>query len=357
MTPALECHWITVAYDEAPILRGLDLTVGSGEALAILGPSGSGKSTLLSAVAGFVDPQDGRILIDGEVVAERTRSAPPEARDVGFVFQHYALWPHMTALDTVAYPLLRRGLHRNEARRDALELLDRLGLSHLAGRRPAQLSGGEQQRVGLARALARAPSLYLFDEPTAHLDTPLRASLADEMAQRRRELGAAAVYATHDAQEALAVADRVALLRDGQVVQVGTPTAVYSEPVDLWAARLTGPACQFPVCIDSRDCGVAVVRVGDETANVAVTGASGTTRGNMAVIIRPEWAHLGGPWAGSVRHVAYRGPHTDYRIDTAVGDVDVRGTGAPAASVGEHVTWGLERVWLAPHDDQYAPAS
>ena len=158
------------------------------------------------------------------------------------VFQNYALWPHLSAVDTVAYPARRRGAGRAQARAEALEILDRLHIGHLAHRKPAELSGGEQQRVGLARALARRPSVYLFDEPTAHLDTHVRGVFLEELVARQHDSGAAAVYATHDAEEALGLADRVALLRGGRVIQIGTPQQVYGEPVDLFAARLTGPA-------------------------------------------------------------------------------------------------------------------
>ena len=158
------------------------------------------------------------------------------------VFQNYALWPHLSALDTVAYPGRRRGMSRAQARQEAMVILERLHVSHLADRRPAELSGGEQQRVGLGRALARDAALYLFDEPTAHLDMHVRAVFVEELLTRLRDTGAAAMYATHDAEEALGVADRVVLLADGRVVQVGTPEEVYHRPVDLWAARLTGPA-------------------------------------------------------------------------------------------------------------------
>ena len=209
-SPALECRRVTVAYGSRQVLHELDLTVQAGEAMAVLGPSGCGKSTLLSAVAGFLAPQSGSIWIDGRLVADGPRITPPESRMVGVVFQNYALWPHLTALDTVAYPLRRVGVPRDEARRRARALLDRMAVGHLADRRPAQLSGGEQQRVGVARALAREPVLYLFDEPTAHLDTALRTALQEELAAQRAAIGAAVLYATHDVAEAFVVADRLA---------------------------------------------------------------------------------------------------------------------------------------------------
>ncbi|HLY64975.1 MAG TPA: ATP-binding cassette domain-containing protein, partial [Chloroflexota bacterium] len=158
----------------------IDLTVPRGELMAVLGPSGSGKSTLLHAVAGFVAPADGEIAIDGRQVSGPGWAFPPERRSIGLVFQSYALWPHMNALDTVAYPLQRRGWARDKARDKARSLLDRVGLGSLASRRPGQLSGGEQQRVGLARALAASPVLFLLDEPTANLAPKVAAELLGE---------------------------------------------------------------------------------------------------------------------------------------------------------------------------------
>ena len=166
----------------------------------------------------------------------------PEDRLVGMVFQNYALWPHLDAVDTVAYPFRRAGLARAPARKRAVDLLAGMEIGDLGQRRPAQMSGGQQQRLGLARALARDASLYLFDEPTAHLDAGVRQSIQEEVATRRLASGAAAIYSTHDSGEALAVADRVAILRRGALVQVGSPRDVYEQPVDLDTARLTGPA-------------------------------------------------------------------------------------------------------------------
>jgi ABC-type Fe3+/spermidine/putrescine transport system ATPase subunit len=254
------------------------------------------------------------IRIAGSTVSGEGRIVPPERRSVGVVFQNHALWPHLTALDTVAYPARRRGAGRAEARAEALAVLGLFGIAHLAGRRPAELSGGEQQRVGLARALARRAALYLFDEPTAHLDTHVRGLFLDQLGSRRREQGAAAVYATHDAEEALALADRVALLRDGRLVQAGTPEEVYERPVDLFAARLTGPA--------------------------SVLDADGGP-----VLVRPGWARLGGPLGGRLREVRFRGPHSDHLVTTAMGELLIREPGAPALRAGDDVTWSLERSW------------
>ncbi|MDQ1660222.1 MAG: iron(III) transport system ATP-binding protein [Blastococcus sp.] len=314
--PALEVTDLVVTYGGTTALRGVTLSVAAGEVLALLGPSGSGKSTLLSAAAGFLVPAAGTVRIGGALVAGAGRPVPPERRDLAMVFQSYALWPHLSALDTVAYPVRRRGIGREEAHAEARGILERLGIAALADRRPAELSGGEQQRVGLARALARRPSLYLFDEPTAHLDTVVRGVFLEELDSRQRDTGAAAVYATHDAEEALGLADRVALLHEGRLLQVGTPQQVYDEPVDRFAARLTGPA--------------SVVRATDGTG---------------ALLVRPGWARLGGSLEGEVATVRFRGPHTDYVVAGPLGEVLVRESGAPAHAVGDPIGWTLVRSW------------
>jgi ABC-type sugar transport system ATPase subunit len=316
---ALALRGLEVAYGSALALAGVQLAVAPGEVLALLGPSGSGKSTLLHAVAGFLDPKAGEIWLNGRLVAGPGGTLAPERRDVAFVFQNYALWPHLSALDTVAYPARRRKVPASRARDQALMILDRLHIAHLASRYPAELSGGEQQRVGLARALARQASLYLFDEPTAHLDTQVRAVFLEELAARQRDSGAAAVYATHDAEEALGLADRVALLAGGKVVQIGTPQEVYGQPVDLAAAQLTGPA--------------------------SVLTAPGSVGG---LLVRPDWACLDGDRLGQVLQVWFRGPHADYLLSTSAGQLLLREPGPPTHQVGDEVRWRLRRGWPLP---------
>lgn len=313
--PVLELDGVTVAYGPVTALDRISLAVQSGEVVALLGPSGSGKSTLLNAVAGFLSPAGGSIRLRQRVVADARRAEPPEHRDVGVVFQNYALWPHLSALDTVAYPIRRRGVPSAEARAEARRILSLLHIGQLADRRPGQLSGGEQQRVGLARALARQASLYLFDEPTAHLDTHVRGVFLDELVARRSATGAAALYATHDAEEALGLADRVALLNSGRLVQIGSPQEVYDQPVDMWAAQLTGP--------------ISVLEV----------------PGQGRMLVRPGWARFGGERSGRVEAVRFAGPHSDYQLSTALGQVVVRQSGPPQQEVGAEVSWSLERTW------------
>jgi ABC-type sugar transport system ATPase subunit len=310
----VELRELSIAYGSTPVLNSLNLTVGEGEVVALLGPSGSGKSTLLNAVAGFLPINGGEILLAGHNVAAPGQTEPPERRDIAFVFQDYGLWPHLTALDTVAYPLRRRGVRPEPARHQARGILERLGIGALADRKPAQLSGGEQQRVGLARAMAREAAVYLFDEPTAHLDAPLRDVFLAELAARRRESGAAAIYATHDAAEALGLADRVALLVGGRVIQDGSPQQLYAEPVSVQAARLTGPAS-------------------------LLCGSSGP------LLVRPDWARLGGDRTGVVVDVWFRGSYTDYALRTSDGELLLRTPAPPAHQRGEEVSWSMDRCW------------
>ena len=331
--PAVELRGVTLAHDRQPVVHAFDLAVRRAETVALLGPSGAGKSSLLAAIAGFLRPTAGEIRIAGRLVDGSGVAVPPEARSVGVVFQNDALWPHLTALETVAYPIERRGIRRAEARQGAAALLDRLGIGGLAGRRPAQLSGGEQQRTGLARALARGAAVYLLDEPTAHLDTALKATLQREMAEQCRDLGAAVIYATHDVAEALAVADRVAIVRDGRRVQLGTPLEVYERPVDAWSARLTGIASVLPAGTDGA---------------LAVDGPG-------RVLVRPDWVGLGGDLAARVVAVWFRGSHTDIDLQTAFGALTARVPGPPTVCPGEDVSWHVERSWPLADGDAATP--
>ena len=334
--PALRLSGLSVAYGEVNVLAALDLELGAGEVMALLGSSGSGKTTLLHTVAGFIEPGSGVVTIGDRVVTGPGHWVAPEDRRVGLVFQGSALWPHLSVLDTVAYPLRRRGTSKAHARKEAGALLERLGLSPLANRLPAQLSGGEQQRVGLARALARDPALFLFDEPTAHLDTHLRSVVLEEIARRREALGAAALYATHNAAEALAIADRIAVLRRGRLVQVGTPQELYGRPVDVETARLTGPASFLD-------------------ASALPGPVVGAARGQ--VLIRPDWVRLEGDLEGVVETVRYRGPHTDHVISVPGGRLLATSPGPPRLRAGESVGVTLTQAWPIPVAPGPGPAA
>lgn len=204
---------------DKPILHQLDMTIAAGETLALLGPSGCGKSTLLKLLAGLLQPNRGRILFGARQVADERRSLPPERRGLGMVFQDYALWPHMSVAQNVAFPLQMRGVARTQRLHRTQAALARVGLEAFSERRPAELSGGQQQRVALARAIVAEPRVLLFDEPLSNLDRDLRESLSHEMAVLLRQLGTTAVYVTHDRSEATVLAQRVAHMADGRIVE------------------------------------------------------------------------------------------------------------------------------------------
>lgn len=230
---------VEVAFGTHQALRGISIDVDSGEFLALLGPSGCGKTTLLRMIAGLLTPDRGHIAIGGQLVVDgaRGQSLPPEHRDIGMVFQDYALWPHLSVADNVSFPLEMRRVDRHERRRRVGEVLELVGLGPFAKRSPGTLSGGQQQRVALARALVARPDVVLFDEPLSNLDLDLRETLADEIAMSVRELGLTAVYVTHDQTEAFGVADRVGILVDGHLHQVASPQAVFRDPHDRWVAE------------------------------------------------------------------------------------------------------------------------
>jgi iron(III) transport system ATP-binding protein len=235
---AVSMQGIGRSFDGKVVLWDIDLRLAVGEVIALLGPSGCGKTTLLRIVAGLLAPGKGALEINGRQVARPDgRSVPPEGRGLGMVFQDYALWPHMSVIDNVGFPLRMRGMARSARRARALEALRRVGLDHLAARAPGTLSGGQQQRVALARAVVAEPPLVLFDEPLSNLDRELRESLALEIGALLRDLGLSALYVTHDQAEAFTIADRVAVMLDGRIAQIDTPERLFTAPASVEVAR------------------------------------------------------------------------------------------------------------------------
>ncbi|MBN8897303.1 MAG: ABC transporter ATP-binding protein, partial [Rhodospirillales bacterium] len=229
---------LTVRYGTVAALSGLDLTTEPGELFVLLGGSGSGKTTLLRAIAGFVRPTAGRIALEGVDLAP----LPPHRRPVNTMFQSYALFPHLSVADNVAFGLRRQGMRGAALSARVAERLAVVRLSDLAGRRPHELSGGQQQRVALARSLAPGPRLLLLDEPLSALDRGLRAETRQELMRLQRRLGTSFILVTHDQDEALGMADRIGVMRDGRLAQVGAPDAVYEHPADRFVAEFLGAA-------------------------------------------------------------------------------------------------------------------
>lgn len=239
---AVELAGLGKRYGAVRALSDVSLKLGAGRFLVLLGPSGSGKSTLIRCLAGIERPSEGRIALGGVPVADGRLHVAPERRDLAMVFQDFALWPHMTVCENVRFALRRRRLTRPQARQMALAMLGRVGLGALGERYPHELSGGEQQRVALARSLVAQPQLLLFDEPLSSLDATLRERLRIEIGTLVRESGASAVYITHDQSEAFALGDEIGVLQDGRLVQRDTPERVYRCPASAFVARFTGLA-------------------------------------------------------------------------------------------------------------------
>ena len=221
-------------------VRGLSLEISDGSFTALVGPSGCGKTTTLRLLAGFLTPDAGRIVVDGQVLSEPSGVVPPEQRGMGMVFQHYAVWPHMTVFENVVFGLTTRKLKRDEVQRRAVAMLDLVGLTELQRAYSAQLSGGQQQRVALARSLVVEPRVLLLDEPLSNLDAKLRERMRWELKTIQRRTGITFVYVAHDQTEAMAIADRVAVLNDGELQQYGPPREVYAQPANQFVADFMG---------------------------------------------------------------------------------------------------------------------
>ncbi|MEV6067811.1 ABC transporter ATP-binding protein [Nocardia sp. NPDC052001] len=264
-------------YGAVRALDGLTLDIEPGEFIALLGPSGCGKTTALRILAGFDHPSSGRILVGGRDAA----SIPANKRDMGMVFQSYSLFPTMSAQDNVAFGLGLRGRPAKRRRERARELLDMVGLAEHVTKYPHQLSGGQQQRVALARALAIAPRVLLLDEPLSALDAKVRQQLREEIRRIQRELGVTTVFVTHDQEEALAIADRVAVMRDGRMEQCASPDQVYQRPATPFVAEFVGTMNRIPaIAVDATH-----VRVGEQ---VLVCDGESTPSGEVTVLARPE---------------------------------------------------------------------
>jgi ABC-type Fe3+/spermidine/putrescine transport system ATPase subunit len=245
----LQIESLELYYGDFPALLDIDLDVQAGEFIALLGPSGCGKTSLLRSVAGFNIPQNGRIVLNGRDVAD----SPPRSRNIGIVFQSYALFPHMTALQNVAFGLECRHMPKAKVEERARGALDKVHLGDFADRRPKELSGGQQQRVALARAIVIEPDLLLLDEPLGALDKQLRLKMQYELKELQRSLGITAIFVTHDQEEAVAMADRIVVLRDGRIQQIASPDELFAQPANAWLAEfidagnlLSGPPTVQP---------------------------------------------------------------------------------------------------------------
>ncbi len=277
---------VTKIFGAHAALNDVSLTVEAGEFFVVLGPSGCGKSTLLRAIAGLEQIDSGTISLGRDEVAGQKLHVVPEERNVGVVFQSYALWPHMSVAGNVGFPLETSGLSRREVKARAAECLDTVALSSFAERRPADLSGGQRQRVALARCLAQSAKTILMDEPLANLDPHLRSAMEEELADFHKRSGATTLFITHDQREAMALADKVAVMWDGQILQVDAPDALYRRPNSERVAGFIGRSSLPEVHVDHVNGNKARVLLG--THMLEVDCLDGTEAGPAVLLLRPE---------------------------------------------------------------------
>jgi len=300
---------------ETVAVNAINLYIEQGELVTLLGPSGCGKTTTLRMVSGFETPTSGDVYIGGRAVG----NVPPNMRDISMVFQSYALFPHMTIFDNVAYGLKVRKLSKNERLLRTNKTIRLMQLESMENRYPNQLSGGQQQRVALARAVAIEPKVLLFDEPLSNLDAKLREHMRDELRMLQKRLGITSLYVTHDQTEAMAISDKVVIMKDGIIRQTGSPKEIYKYPADRFIANFIGKMNFIECTLKGVEDGCAVVALGEVTYRVPDPGAmQGIEAGaTCALSARPEAIHLSskeGVFKATVSQVTYYGAHLEYKL-------------------------------------------
>jgi putative spermidine/putrescine transport system ATP-binding protein len=342
-------------YGSVDIVKALTLRIKPGEFMTLLGPSGSGKTTTLSAVAGFVTLTEGDILINGESV----KYVPPEARNLGVVFQHYALFPHLTVAENISFPLEMRMVSSVERRERVVSALEAVQMEKYSDRYPSQLSGGQQQRIALARAMVFQPHVLLLDEPLGALDKNLRDYMQIELKRLHARTSVTMIYVTHDQEEALLLSDRIALLNLGNLEQVGTPKEIYGSPKNRFVAEFIGES-NFVRGIVRRqdDAGTVIEFDGDlkceaQQAGYAVGSPVNIMIRNEHVIIGPESASMHNSYCGRVAERFFAGAKFKYRLETKAGTsiaASLQRTPENAPSVGDEVqfAWRREDVVIFP---------
>jgi iron(III) transport system ATP-binding protein len=304
-------------YGNVQAVKPLDLVIEGGTLVTLLGPSGCGKTTLLRMIAGLEQSTEGKLSIGGKDVTLLSAGE----RNVSMVFQSYALFPHMTVLDNVAYGLISSGMKKAEAHAKAEEALSTVGLKGFGVRLPSEMSGGQQQRVAVARALVLEPDVLLFDEPLSNLDARLRRSMREEIRALQQRLGVTVVYVTHDQSEAMAVSDKIVVMRNAEIAQAGSPSELYGKPDTVFVASFMGEANTVKGQIKA---------VKGDTATVVLAGVTlklphhGLGAGEANVVIRPEAIKVGAAGKGvegKVTKSTYMGAHTEYTIATPLGDL------------------------------------
>jgi len=314
---AVELDGVTKRFGKITALDDVSLLIRRGELITLLGPSGCGKTTLLNLVAGFLMPDSGEIAVDGQ----RITDVPAYRREIGIMFQNYALFPHMNVAANVGYGLRMRRVAKAEIARRVADALALIKLAGLEDRKPRQLSGGQQQRVALARALVIRPKVLLLDEPFSALDRNLRASMQVELKEIQRKLGVTTIFVTHDQSEALSLSDRIAVVAEGRIRQLGTPDEIYRRPVDRFVASFVGDVNVLHARLERIDAAVATVALGAARVLVPSRTLQGAGTGSMVdLFVRPEELRPAEPGAAVATHgiVAaqiYQGAHVDLYVD------------------------------------------
>lgn len=350
--PVLELRHVMCRFGDVQAVNDISFTVQPGEVFTLLGPSGCGKSTTLRIVAGLEQPQQGEVYLSGRVVAvgERGFSVPPEKRDIGMVFQSYAIWPHMTVFENVAFPLQLRRMSANEVREKVHRALDLVGLAEAGNRGATDLSGGQQQRVALARAIVYEPTLLLLDEPLSNLDAKLREYMRVELRALQQRLGIAVLFVTHDQTEAMVMSDRIAVLQKGRIEQVGAPSTLYEQPGTPFVRDFLGRVLTLEIAPLADGERLAEL-VGEDGALVelpprAPLGESG----RLLLSCRPENVVLVGPEVSAPNHLravvesaAYLGERVEYIVRTVGGrQFNVFGPRRDAFGAGDSVCLRLD---------------
>ncbi|HAV2138226.1 TPA: ABC transporter ATP-binding protein [Serratia marcescens] len=344
-----------LTYGDNPVLKGVSMELKRGEVVSLLGPSGSGKTTLLRAVAGLEKPSQGRIVIGNSAVYNGSARSeiPAEERNLGLVFQSYALWPHKTVFENVAYPLKLRKIASAEITQRVQAVLDQLGLGHLAKRHPHQLSGGQQQRVAIGRALVYNPPVILLDEPLSNLDAKLREEARVFLRELIIKLGLSALMVTHDQNEAMAISDRILLLNNGKIEQQGTPQEMYGSPTTLFTAEFMGSNNRLPGKIVALEGDRARIE-GKDWALWGKAGAGVQVGQEGSAVIRVERVRLGEDPQGNQLELPlltsmYLGDRWEYLFRTVAEDFVVRAYGHEARSQALcRLSLPAEHLWIFP---------
>ncbi|MBB4952045.1 putative spermidine/putrescine transport system ATP-binding protein [Agrobacterium vitis] len=324
---SLSLEKLTLRYGKTTAVESLDLTIGKGELVALLGPSGCGKTTTMRAIAGLLDPSSGSIRLDG---VDITR-VPANKRQIGLMFQSYALFPHLTVFDNVAFGLKLKGIKGGELRNRVESGLKSVGLLDYAARKPPELSGGQQQRVALARSMVMEPKVLLLDEPLSNLDARLRLDMRTELQRVQKETGVTMIFVTHDQTEALALADRIVVMRAGAIEQIGTPEEIYNAPVSHFVADFVG--------FDN----IYSITDGKLYADTVMVPLAGPLPNAAGLAFRPRTVVLGqGSLNGTVRGVSFAGGTREYVLETAFGSVKAEVDAAlPAYHLGQELVFDL----------------